>query len=139
MSSLLTALDCVLPQGNEGQDTLSADGDDNRLYVCPESAQPSALDLFLTQGGQGKDTLSATGDDNYLYGDCTPGATWCMGGDDTLSASGSVLRLDGGAGIDTCTYNGDQVADGAQIGNAGERCEIPTGEPTAGPTAAGRR
>ena len=41
--------------------------------------------------------------------------------------------------IDTCTYNGDQVADGAQIGNAGERCEIPTGEPTAGPTAAGRR
>ena len=102
-------------------ETLDADHD-NRLY-----------------GGQGEDTLSATGDDLYLYGDCPPGATWCVGADDTLSASGSVLTLDGGAGIDTCTYNGDQVADGAQIGNAGERCEIPTGEPTAGPMAAGRR
>jgi len=40
-----------------------------------------------------------------------------------LNATGTVSEFDGGPGTDTCTYNGDQVTDGAQIGNAGERCE----------------
>ena len=44
-------------------------------------------------------------------------------GNDVLNATGTVSEFDGGPGTDTCTYNGDQVTDGAQIGNAGERCE----------------
>ena len=34
-----------LPQGNEGDDELTAEGDYNSLSVCPASALPAALDL----------------------------------------------------------------------------------------------
>ena len=33
------------PQGDEGDDTLSAEGYENRLDVCPASALPTAPDL----------------------------------------------------------------------------------------------
>ena len=36
---------CLLPQGSDGDDTLTATGDDNDLEVCPASALPAALDL----------------------------------------------------------------------------------------------
>ena len=41
----LQGLPRFLPQGDEGDDELTADGDYNRLDVCPASALPTAPDL----------------------------------------------------------------------------------------------
>jgi hypothetical protein len=64
-----------------GNDKVSADGDDNSLYVCPASSSPPPSTSFLPQGNDGNDELSATG---------------------------TVLVLDGGPlpGINKCTLNG---------------------------------
>ena len=46
-------------------------------------------------------------------------------GNDVLNATGTVSEFDGGPGTDTCTYNGDQVTNGAPIwgGNFVFGCE----------------
>ena len=86
-------------KGHTGDDVLYATGDSNWLYVCPASTLPwhRSRPRFLPQGG---------------------------GGADTLTATGSVLRLrgEGGAG-DSCTLDG--VTKTASDGSKFAGCEQP--------------
>ncbi len=80
-----------LPQGREGDNVLIADGSRNYLYVCPRVRPPHrSRPRFLPQGG----------DD-----------------DDTLTATGTVIRLEGNAGAgDSCTLDGDRKFQGSGPG-----------------------
>jgi Ca2+-binding RTX toxin-like protein len=94
----------TLAEGGDGDDTLTATGEYNRLYVCPASALPAAPDIVLPQGGNDDDTLTAPFCGGFCYGSrlyvCPASA---------LPAAPDIVLPQGGDGNDVLNVAGELV------------------------------